>query len=74
MVEEQEPSLTLLLFLCFKADVISRANYGLWLLEATECPLHLCHPWLAVLHLAASTEGSQAVVAFSLVVFGSWLS
>lgn len=69
MVEEHEPSLSLLL-LCFQADVISRTKHVLWLLAATMCPLHLCHPWLAVLHLGTSTEGSQAMVTFSVVVFG----
>lgn len=70
MVEEHEPSLSLLLLLCFQAEVINRTKHVLWLLAATMCPLHLCYPWLAALHLGTSTEGSQAMVTFSLVVFG----
>lgn len=68
----KHPSL-LLLLLCSQADIISRAKNSLLLLACTMCPLHLCHSWLAVLHLGTSTEGSQAMVAFSLEVFGSWL-
>lgn len=74
MAEDMNHPSLLLLLLCFQADAISRAKHGLWPPAATMCPLHLCHPWLAVLHLGTSTEGSQAMVTYSLVGFGIWLS